>query len=180
MHLGALKYTLQIPHTMTDNYFEDKSCEICKNGGEEDKILLCDKCDREFHMFCLRPKLTEVPEGEWLCPLCCPVGSVVHLSKKIKIQCETVEHTKNLNEQNCYSELSIIPITYDYVGTLIRIYSPEEKCYHSGRIIDRRTSSTSPLTLGHDQSIVDGDDDKEGNTTIDSFSSFEYLVQFRK
>ena len=45
-------------------------CELCKGGHREDKIILCDKCDRGCHMFCLQPPLTDVPEGEWICPLC--------------------------------------------------------------------------------------------------------------
>jgi hypothetical protein len=45
-------------------------CELCKGGHKEDKIILCDKCDRGCHMFCLQPALERVPEGEWVCPLC--------------------------------------------------------------------------------------------------------------
>lgn len=45
-------------------------CELCSGGYHEDKIILCDKCDKGFHLFCLSPPLTEVPEGDWICPLC--------------------------------------------------------------------------------------------------------------
>lgn len=33
---------------------------------------LCDGvlCGAEYHMFCLNPKLDEVPTGTWLCPKC--------------------------------------------------------------------------------------------------------------
>lgn len=31
---------------------------------------MCDRCDRGCHLFCLSPPLDQVPEGEWLCPLC--------------------------------------------------------------------------------------------------------------
>ena len=33
------------------------NCRMCGSGDEEDKILLCDSCDRGFHMFCLQPPL---------------------------------------------------------------------------------------------------------------------------
>ena len=38
----------------------------------QDDVLLCDSvnCNRECHMDCLRPALTEVPQGEWFCPHC--------------------------------------------------------------------------------------------------------------
>lgn len=35
-------------------------------------MLLCDKCDRGHHLYCLRPALTCVPDGEWFCAKCRP------------------------------------------------------------------------------------------------------------
>lgn len=52
-----------------DNIFT-LNCELCKGGHHEEKIILCDRCDRGCHLFCLSPPLEQVPEGEWLCPLC--------------------------------------------------------------------------------------------------------------
>lgn len=46
------------------------NCELCKGGHHEDKIILCDQCDRGCHLFCLNPPLEEVPQGHWVCPLC--------------------------------------------------------------------------------------------------------------
>jgi len=45
-------------------------CRICFNKFGKDKTILCDKCDSEYHIFCLSPPLSEVPEGEWTCPAC--------------------------------------------------------------------------------------------------------------
>ncbi|CAN0300560.1 unnamed protein product, partial [Discosporangium mesarthrocarpum] len=45
-------------------------CVACHSGGDEDKILLCDGCDKEFHTYCLDPPLKEVPEGQWYCVEC--------------------------------------------------------------------------------------------------------------
>ena len=52
-----------------DNIFT-LNCELCKGGHHEEKIILCDRCDRGCHLFCLSPPLEQVPEGEWLCPIC--------------------------------------------------------------------------------------------------------------
>jgi hypothetical protein len=52
-----------------DNIFT-LNCELCKGGHHEEKIILCDRCDRGCHLFCLSPPLEQVPQGEWLCPLC--------------------------------------------------------------------------------------------------------------
>uniref|UniRef100_A0A8D3C8V6 Bromodomain adjacent to zinc finger domain, 2A n=1 Tax=Scophthalmus maximus TaxID=52904 RepID=A0A8D3C8V6_SCOMX len=46
------------------------NCQICRKGDNDESLLLCDGCDRGCHMYCLRPKITQVPEGDWFCPTC--------------------------------------------------------------------------------------------------------------
>ena len=46
------------------------TCEVCGSGEAEDRMILCDSCDRGFHTFCLDPPLDAVPSGEWFCPTC--------------------------------------------------------------------------------------------------------------
>ncbi|XP_066526414.1 bromodomain adjacent to zinc finger domain protein 2A isoform X2 [Hoplias malabaricus] len=50
------------------------TCQMCRKGDNDESLLLCDGCDRGWHMFCLRPKVTEVPEGDWFCPTCLSKG----------------------------------------------------------------------------------------------------------
>jgi hypothetical protein len=45
-------------------------CEECGSGESPGELLLCDKCDKGFHLFCLRPILVSVPKGSWFCPSC--------------------------------------------------------------------------------------------------------------
>ncbi|VDP95181.1 unnamed protein product [Echinostoma caproni] len=46
------------------------------DASSDRDLLLCDSCDRGFHMFCLEPRMSELPEGNWICPICTPrVGS---------------------------------------------------------------------------------------------------------
>lgn len=53
-----------------DDYYDDTYCENCGLGHKPAELLLCDKCDRGFHIFCLRPILVTVPKGSWFCPSC--------------------------------------------------------------------------------------------------------------
>uniref|UniRef100_A0A8C7FWS0 Bromodomain adjacent to zinc finger domain, 2A n=1 Tax=Oncorhynchus kisutch TaxID=8019 RepID=A0A8C7FWS0_ONCKI len=46
------------------------TCQVCRKGDNDEYLLLCDCCDRGCHMYCLRPKVTQVPEGDWFCPTC--------------------------------------------------------------------------------------------------------------
>ena len=47
-----------------------ESCEVCKGTDNEESMILCDQCDRGFHLDCLEPALQQVPEGDWLCEGC--------------------------------------------------------------------------------------------------------------
>jgi hypothetical protein len=48
----------------------ENPCEVC--GGAEDDIntLLCDDCDRPFHIYCLPRPMIAVPSGDWYCADC--------------------------------------------------------------------------------------------------------------
>lgn len=45
-------------------------CLVCGQNNDEDKILLCETCDGEYHFYCLKPPLRKIPEGDWYCPVC--------------------------------------------------------------------------------------------------------------
>ncbi|XP_060263740.1 lysine-specific demethylase 5C isoform X18 [Ovis aries] len=49
---------------------ESYVCRMCSRGDEDDKLLLCDGCDDNYHIFCLLPPLPEIPKGVWRCPKC--------------------------------------------------------------------------------------------------------------
>lgn len=45
-------------------------CEVCRKDDDEDKMLLCDDCDKGYHIFCLSNPLKAVPPGDWICDPC--------------------------------------------------------------------------------------------------------------
>jgi histone demethylase JARID1 len=49
---------------------EEQMCEICLRGDNGTAMLLCDDCNRGYHMYCLDPPLTVVPKSQWYCPPC--------------------------------------------------------------------------------------------------------------
>ncbi|ORY26874.1 PLU-1-like protein-domain-containing protein [Naematelia encephala] len=52
-------------------YKKGDNCEVCLSGGHPEKMLLCDGCDRGFHIYCLDPPLAAVPTNEeWWCTPC--------------------------------------------------------------------------------------------------------------
>lgn len=50
--------------------FNTMLCDICGKGENEDSIIICDKCNKGFHLYCLKPILPSVPSGEWFCDAC--------------------------------------------------------------------------------------------------------------
>ena len=60
--------------------FASVHCEVCNRSDNDDSLLLCDGCNKGYHMFCLNPPLkgcddcfrsfVDIPEGDWYCPEC--------------------------------------------------------------------------------------------------------------
>ncbi len=48
-----------------DNHME--YCRVCRDGGE---LLCCDRCPSSYHMHCLIPPMTIIPDDDWFCPRC--------------------------------------------------------------------------------------------------------------
>ncbi|XP_056665925.1 lysine-specific demethylase 5C-like [Monodelphis domestica] len=65
------KMTMRLRRNHSNAQFIDSYvCRICTRGDEDDKLLLCDGCDDNYHIFCLLPPLPEIPKGSWRCPKC--------------------------------------------------------------------------------------------------------------
>ncbi|XP_046505277.1 lysine-specific demethylase 5D isoform X2 [Equus quagga] len=65
------KMTMQLRKNHSSSQFIDSYvCRMCSRGDEDDKLLLCDGCDDNYHIFCLLPPLPEIPRGVWRCPKC--------------------------------------------------------------------------------------------------------------
>jgi histone demethylase JARID1 len=62
-------------------------CELCHQKDDPESMLLCDQCDKAchfglvdpndltllcqgYHLSCLRPPLSEVPDTDWFCEAC--------------------------------------------------------------------------------------------------------------
>ena len=60
---------------MVDAEVDGTYCQVCGRDDDGDTMLLCDKCYEGYHIFCLKPQLAEIPEGDWLCDECKGVGN---------------------------------------------------------------------------------------------------------
>ena len=85
-----------------DSFVAAIMCEHCGDGGDAERMVLCDKCDRGesthitrsrpssyffvarracssplpapgWYIWCLNPKLDDIPAGNWFCEECTPI-----------------------------------------------------------------------------------------------------------
>jgi len=42
-------------------------CWNCRQPGDDNKMLVCDTCDKGYHTFCLMPVMTTIPKNGWKC-----------------------------------------------------------------------------------------------------------------
>lgn len=48
-------------------FISDDHCRKCSKMGD---LLCCELCPAVYHLDCLSPALSEVPDNEWFCPVC--------------------------------------------------------------------------------------------------------------
>lgn len=49
---------------------DEEGCLVCTKSNNPTKMILCDSCDKPFHISCLSPPLSSIPKGEWICKNC--------------------------------------------------------------------------------------------------------------
>lgn len=48
----------------------EPTCRVCLDDSNDEDLMLCDHCDAAYHIYCLKPKLKQVPDGPWICNRC--------------------------------------------------------------------------------------------------------------
>ncbi len=52
----------------------DYPCQVCQRTDNVDQMLLCNNCNAGYHLFCLNPKLIQVPANIWYYLSCSPTA----------------------------------------------------------------------------------------------------------
>lgn len=109
-------------------------------------------------MYCLYPSLTEVPEGQWLCDICDPVGSTAYLEDYVEqvARNRTQAGVRTPSDYQLYIEAITFPLdrwiptmsslgsqeldagSLQILGNKIRLLTTTDKRYHIGRLLARR------------------------------------------
>ncbi|XP_018422559.1 PREDICTED: bromodomain adjacent to zinc finger domain protein 1A [Nanorana parkeri] len=67
LHLSTLDRSI-----LWSRSIQNFRCKVCRKKGDSESMLLCDGCERGHHIYCVRPKLKCIPDGDWFCPECRP------------------------------------------------------------------------------------------------------------
>ena len=78
-------------------------CSVCKKKKDAANMLICDSCNRGHHIYCLKPALEVIPEGEWHCPDCkpkikSPRKQPTRVAKEVDYEEEDAEVTEKSSE----------------------------------------------------------------------------------
>lgn len=71
LELRKVPYYCKKCKDVPDKKCRECGCRVCFGKNNVENMLLCDECDDGYHIGCLNPPLTEIPEEEeWYCPSC--------------------------------------------------------------------------------------------------------------
>ncbi|XP_055947605.1 bromodomain adjacent to zinc finger domain protein 1A-like isoform X3 [Argiope bruennichi] len=100
VHLGTLERSVAWSRSVLKAH-----CRICRRRGDAENMLLCDGCNRGHHLYCLKPPLNAIPEGDWFCLSCKPVEKPVSPEKKIrKVESDSEEADSDEDDEQSVEE----------------------------------------------------------------------------
>ncbi|KAK3241602.1 hypothetical protein CYMTET_48648 [Cymbomonas tetramitiformis] len=85
------------------------ACEVCKCPDGEAYMLLCDTCNRGYHIWCLTPALDRVPEEDWQCPRCLGRGTEAAFAEVSPQLVEKLGKKEQELRQGLASGLKLLP-----------------------------------------------------------------------
>lgn len=136
---------------------DEEGCVVCNRPNRPTKMIMCDSCDKPFHLSCLTPPLTSIPKGDWICTNCI-VGNGYYGFKE-----ESRFYTLTEFQEECTTrqqELTIDPKTG-------RKYSTEEMEAKFWNYVDDMEDSVT-VKYGAD---INGEEPGE----ISGFPSLDYV-----
>lgn len=129
-------------------------CQVCRRGSDPDKMLLCDECNGGTHMFCMKPKMKTVPEGNWYCARCI---------KRLGLRNENEDKNKKSASQRRKRTFTVDDIAEDGLANGTK---DSERARSSGRRSNKRLQSNEiEEKLEDDDDEVDASD---GDGGVDS------------
>ncbi|XP_014255496.1 bromodomain adjacent to zinc finger domain protein 1A isoform X2 [Cimex lectularius] len=163
LHLSTLENSILWEKSASKAY-----CRLCRSKADPENMLLCDTCNKGHHLYCLKPKLTKVPAGDWHCPRCRPKEKFKR-KKKLNGEYEEEEEVSledcsckicdkigaQIKCDNCKSKLHLacvnpplrrVPQTESWICHLCRVHNSQIQLAKK-ESIEIKSESNSPVSV---------------------------------
>jgi hypothetical protein len=119
-------------------------------------MLICDGCDKLYHLFCLKPPLDYVPEGDWFCGECVGPDDETPIDVEIEV-CEgfAIEQRKRSRKDEYVSEEKGTGFPRDGWQMAISVIGEEEASPTNGAALEAPPRSKRRL-VGEEETTIDG------------------------
>ncbi|EDV28729.1 uncharacterized protein TRIADDRAFT_51933 [Trichoplax adhaerens] len=117
-------------------------CEVCNECNREDRLLLCDGCNKGYHCECLTPPLEHIPIDDWFCPDCSiteNIGSLID-ANRVEVTNAPSIISDSRNQSNTNNDENELEVTQSYSDTYTG-RRRREKTYRKRRKTSAKTSS---------------------------------------
>ncbi|XP_057695395.1 tyrosine-protein kinase BAZ1B [Corythoichthys intestinalis] len=122
---------------------ENARCKVCRKKGDDEKLILCDECNKAFHLFCLRPVLHRIPEGEWSCTACQPTVARRGTRSRNYKQDSDEEEDEDESEEDDSDEEEDDESEYKALGHSLRPRKKSKQALPVQKIKPKKKSSAS-------------------------------------
>ncbi|KAK4470593.1 hypothetical protein MN116_006133 [Schistosoma mekongi] len=130
-----------------------KTCTICNNNEYKGDLIVCDACDKGFHVECHQPKLEESIDRSlpWVCTNCQDEGyrvAIGTLPSSVNHQNYSTPNKIKDSDDSGKTPLKEINSSYEYVKPELKHETDESSCIEEN-VIKSVESSPYSTTTGH-------------------------------
>ncbi|CAG2101319.1 unnamed protein product [Medioppia subpectinata] len=103
-HPSCMDYSVELAERSSRSPWQCmdcKTCDICHDSKDAANMLVCDLCDKGFHMNCHIPVVQLKPIGKWECNECIDNNTANNVAEKTDVQ--NIPHNE-INDLNDKSE----------------------------------------------------------------------------
>eukprot|EP00656_Telonema_subtile_P037818 TRINITY_DN421_c0_g1_i8.p1 TRINITY_DN421_c0_g1~~TRINITY_DN421_c0_g1_i8.p1 ORF type:complete len:568 (+),score=62.46 TRINITY_DN421_c0_g1_i8:275-1978(+) len=125
-------------------------CCQCSDKTQDSKLLLCDGCNKGWHLFCLEPPLQSIPTGDWHCSQCSVVRDSPRDSPRVSVSPARSGSVREIDNQ----------------GQAAGFERPKGYIKHGSR----------PLSWEHVQYDAESDDHEWCHAHEISLTDFEWII----
>ena len=85
--------------------FENGLCWVCNcAASKSNPVIICEECDGEFHLHCVKPRLKKVPKNDFICVYSKKNDAYTSLAKRSKLSTKKVNLSDDMQEEAARSQ----------------------------------------------------------------------------